>query len=252
MRIFNAYFRRTVMSPLFLFSILGVVALCLFGTISESRTYAVDSFDVMLHISTYRNLIVLMASLPFSAVYCRELKNKVSYYTVVRSSVPKNLITYIVASSFISFIIAFMGMLISIIFMKITYPEFIDTRNEYNGVFSQFRTSEKAWLYIFILIYHYSISISAWSVSGLAVSAVFTNPYIAVCSPIVLSYLFEMFTIESDILPNLWQLSLSNTNISDNPLIASAYITIVFLILGIIFSLIFYKIAERRAACEIV
>ena len=92
---------------------------------------------------------------------------------------------------------------------------------------------------------------AAWSLSGLALSSIFVNPFIALASPLVFSYILEMITIDSDFLPNLWYLSLSYTDISDNAFIASGYIIVIFLILSLIFSSVFRFFALRRLRNEI-
>ena len=101
-------------------------------------------------------------------------------------------------------------------------------------------------LYLFFRTFHYAYSIAVWSLSGLAMSACFLNAYLAVCAPLVFSYVLEMITIESKFLPNLWYLSLSYTDVSSNPWLASAYIILVFSCLGIVFAFVFWQIAKRR------
>ena len=101
-------------------------------------------------------------------------------------------------------------------------------------------------LYLFFRTFHYAYSIAVWALSGLAMSACFLIAYLAVCAPLVFSYVLEMITIESKFLPNLWYLSLSFTDFSSNPWLASAYIILVFSCLGIVFSLVFRQIAKRR------
>ena len=98
----------------------------------------------------------------------------------------------------------------------------------------------------FFRTFHYAYSIAVWSLSGLAMSACFLNAYLAVCAPLVFSYVLEMITIESKFLPNLWYLSLSYTDVSSNPWLASAYIILVFSCLGIVFAFVFWQIAKRR------
>lgn len=251
MKLLSAYFKRLLTSPLLYFSVLGTAAICFFGAYTEGNTSVIMSFNNALFINSYRNMIVLLAALPFSAVYCREWNEKSSYYVVVRTSPVESIITYIVVQVTAAFLVTFLGMMLSVAILCITLPELVDTSYVYTGTFTQFINKEQGALYVLILIFHYSVSVSAWSVSGLVISAIFMNPYIAICSPLVISYILELFTIGTGKYTDLWTLSISFSTVSESPFLSSAYICMVFIFIGTIFSLLFSIIAGRRIRCEI-
>lgn len=252
MKLFISDFKRTMTSMITYVSIVGVAAICIFGAVSDGTKYVVQCFWNTMFISSYRNLIVFFASIPYCATFCNEWKSNNTYYIIGRTSVKKYLISHIVTQALITFIISFLGLIIGVLVMNLFIPEFCDTTNVYTGAFMHYINSGESWKLIFFLIYHYSISVSAWSISGLFVSSVFIDPYIAIGTPIVMSYVFEMFTIGSGRYTDLWMLSLSYCTISDNPIIVSSYITLVFIIIGALFALSFYNIAKRRIRCDIV
>lgn len=252
MKIFLVNFKRVLTSKLFYFSIIGVSLICLFGAFTDGTQLVVQCFMNVMLISSYRNLIIFFGALPFSAAFCNEWNTRSTYYIIERTSMKKYLLSHIVIQFLSSFLVAFIGMFIAVIAMCFFLPDFCNNVNGTGIAFSQFANEEKGWILLFFMIYHYAISVAAWSVSGIAVSAIFNDPYIAICSPIVISYVLELLTIGSGQYTDLWILSISYCNISENPIVVSLYITFVFLIVALIFAIIFFKQAKRRICCDIV
>lgn len=214
MKLISSYFKRIFSLPLFYLSILGITAICLFGAYTDGNPFVVQSFQNSLFISSYRNLIVLFAALPFSSVYCREWKERSAYYIVSRTSASESIIAYILVQVIVSFITVFVGMFLSVGILYITLPDFVDTSYVYKETFTQYINEKDGLFFLFILIYHYSVSVAAWSASGLMVSAFFMNSYIAVCSPLVVSYILELFTIGTGKYTDLWTMSISFATIA--------------------------------------
>lgn len=244
--------KRAFTSPITYIAIIGITIICLFGAISDGSQFVVQCFWNTMFISSYRNLIVFFAAVPYSATYCNEWKSNNTYFIIGRTSVNKYLFFHIITQAITTFCVTFIGLLLGAFIMNMWIPEFCDASNVYTGAFMKYINPDEGWKLIFFLIFHYSISVSAWSISGLAVSSLFTDSYIAVGSPIVLSYVLEMLTIGTGKYSDLWMLSLSYCTISDNTIIASLYITFVFFCLGSIFAALFYHTAKRRIYCDIV
>lgn len=248
MKIYIAYLKRIVTSPLLYVSILGVFVICCFGMSSQSGhpCGVIFMYDVMLDLSSYRKLIMLFAALPFGTVYCREWNEKSANYIICRSSAAKHLSAYILFQFITSFLVTFIGMILSAAVFCINGKLFISNPNPYTDAFGKLINDNYVLLYLFFRSYHYSFSIAVWALAGTAMSSIFLNPYIAICSPLVFSYVLEMITIENSFLPDLWHLSLSYTEVSDNPFVASAFITIIFSVLGAVFAAVFWNRAKRR------
>ncbi len=251
MKLIIGYIKRIFTSYLLYLSVLGIAGICVLGAYTEGNPSVVMSLNNTLYFNSYRNLIIFLSALPFSSFYCMEWNNRTTYYIINRTSSAESIIAYVIVQAFTAFFVTFTGMFISIGILNILLPNFSDLTYVYNGTFTQFINEKQSFLYLFIIIFHYSISVSAWSISGLMVSSIFMNPYIAICSPLVISYTFEIFTIGTSKYTDLWTLSLSYSTISESPLISSVYICGVFISLGAVFATAFYFIAGRRIRCEI-
>lgn len=252
MKLIFSYLKRLVLSPVLYLSILGIAFISVFGAHTTGNNGVLESFNNAMLINSFRNMTVLLAAFPFGAFYCREWLEKSSFYIISRSSVRKHLLSYIIVQGLTSFIVTFAGMFLAVIILCFTMDSFSSDPFIQTSSFYRYMNSEQGMFFLLILIYHYSISVSAWSISGLAVSAFFTNSYTAVCSPLVVSYIFELFTIGKSKYIDLWMMSISYTAVSENLFLSSAYISLVFTLLGTLFAVIFYIIAKRRVQCEIV
>ena len=252
MKIFVAYFKRTFSYPMVYFSILCVSIICIIGMSSQSYQFGIiNPFNFMLDISSYRKLIMLFASLPFVSCFSQEWNYNLTNQIISRSYPSKYISIHIIMSFFTAFLVTFLGITMCILCLCLKYPLYIDTGNSNLGAFLQLINNDQILLYLFFKSFHYSYSIAIWALSGLAMSAVFTNTFVAVCAPLIFSYIIEMITIEPVFLPDLWHLSLSYTDISNNPWIASGYIILMFSTMGLIFSWIFYYFSKRRIENEI-
>ena len=109
MNIFTANFKRVLTSKLFYFSILGVTLICLFGAYTDGTPMVIQCFMNTLLISSYRNLIVFLAALPFSAAFCIEWNSRSTYYIVKRTSLKQYLLSHITTQFLSAFMIGAAG-----------------------------------------------------------------------------------------------------------------------------------------------
>lgn len=253
MKLITAYLKKTFFSPIIYFCIIAIAVIVYIGMPKENFMFqgVLSAFDIMLDISSYRKLIMVFAAIPFTAAFCQEYINGSTNLIAARTSPKKYILSHIILCFLIAFITAAIGMTACVMVLCCKYNFFISTDDINTGAITKLYYIGHEYLYFFLKVIHYSLSLSAWSLSGLALSSVFVNPFIAVASPLVFSYILEMITIGSNIFPDLWHLSLSYTDISENALIASLYIIFVFLILSLIFAAIFRFVALRRLRNEI-
>ena len=99
-------------------------------------------------------------------------------------------------------------------------------------------------------VFDFSFSTGMWAVSGLALSAVFPDIFVAFCAPVIMNYLLEFVSFEVDFFPDLLALSLTHTDISDNRAICAVYIISALTLLTVVFAFIFSKAAGRRIRNE--
>jgi hypothetical protein len=263
MRLAAAYIRSMLKNPAFYFCILVSALISFGGMVSLSNHSSVDAcfnyisfqgvasqFGVMTDISTYRKFILIAACIPFNPVFSNELKSGYTKSAVMRSSRKSYLLTHAFLDFFFAFIVSFLGMLLCAGIMSIFFPltnEEIMQSNIYVQCFDRFLNYENtAWIYIILKALFFSVSLGAWAVSGAAVSAIFPDPFAAICAPLVMSYVLEFFTMEFSFLPSLWNLSRGYGAISEEPVLAALYIIFVFMLLGGIFGAIFFFISDRR------
>ena len=252
MRLIFTYLKKLFVSPITYMCISAVAIIFLYASYSNgNQGYAVNALNVMLGISPYRKIVILFSALPFVTRFSKEYNNRTVNSIIIRSSAIDYLFSHIVVCFISAFLVTAIGLLLYFGILTIKYPVYIDTNNPASGAFySLTEHGAHIGLYIFFEILHYSISLASWTLSGLAMSALFPSTFIALSAPLIFSYIIEMVSIESSVLPDLWHLSLGYTDVSENCWIASGYIIFVFLVLSALFSIVFWIIAHRRIQDE--
>lgn len=244
--ILRNYILKIISSPISYLSILATILVCHIHVFSASYVSpAFITIQTMLDLSAFRKIIVLFTSFPFAANFCSEWNSNSCYYNIIRTTKGKYIRANIIAVSVSSFFVVFIALSIYTLYLSVKYG-FYENTDSSLGVYSDWGPK----VFIFIKIFIYSLSAMSWVIFGYAISAIFPNPFVAICSPLILSYILELVTIKNDFLPNLWHLSLSHSNISTDPLVVFVYTTFVFLFLSFLYALLFSKIVERRIRNE--
>ena len=251
MKLLSAYTKRTAMSSPLWLALAGITAIAVFGMTRGKHFDVISAFDVMLDLSSYRKLIMLFAMLPFGTVYCREFNTGLSVSLSARKPVKNQLKAYILMQFFSALFVTLTALFISLVIMRTRLPLYYDVGNVRSGAFDSLVSDGNPTVYLLFRCLHYSVSIAAWSMSGLMMSAVFLDSYLAVIAPLVFSYGLEFLTIQSGVFPDLWHLSLSYTDFSQSAAASSAYICGVFILISLLFSASFYYLARRRMSGEI-
>lgn len=252
----RSYFKNILFSPVFFCSVLGVAIVTFFSILQFATPYdgVIYYFDTVLCVGSYRKFLMLFAALPFNAQYAKEQSTGITTAIVARSSVKSYLWSHVMYCFLSAFFTCLIGCTLSILMLLLLgYPVWVeDNFNYYEGVIDVFLNSrDTVWTFYFFKAVNYSVSLGMWALSGLAASALYVNSYLAVVSPLIFSYILELFTIELENLPDLWHLSLSMTDVSDDPWIASSYIIFVFILVGSVFSMVFFRFGKRRIQNEI-
>ncbi|MGN0619481.1 MAG: hypothetical protein ACI4J7_10735 [Ruminiclostridium sp.] len=212
-----------------------------------------DTYVNVLHFSSSRKLITLFSSIPFTMRFCSELRSGITSSVIARSSKKSYIRVHAVLCFIFAFITAFIGIVFCVGVLGIFFPIGADRTELYDyGYWILLNKNSTAWQYILATAFHFSLSVGMWSLSGIALSAFFPDPFIALCTPVVMSYVLEFVSMEIDFLPDLWNLSVSNagTGITDNIIIESLYITTVFAVMALIFAELFCFAAKRRLCHE--
>ena len=248
----KAYIYKILHSVTFYLSIIGVFLICsirrLGGALGGEDVLM--ETNILLDLDAFRKVIAVFATLPFAANFAVEWKSSVTNSCILRSSSSK----YILSNIFFCFITAFITVLIGMILFICLYtlklPLYIYDPNPKIPPYGVLIDQGFPMIYLLIRIIVFSFSCAMWSVSGLALTALFPDPFVAACSPFIASYLLERISMQFPDVFNLWFLSLSRITIYDNAIISFVYTISVFTLLAAFFGLIFAKVVKRRIANE--
>ncbi|MCM1508155.1 MAG: hypothetical protein NC177_13655 [Ruminococcus flavefaciens] len=252
----KAYIYKILHSALFYLSIAGVLLICSIRMMEHyignfSGADIVTEINILLDIDAFRKVITVFAALPFAVNFANEWKSNVTNNCVLRSSSGR----YITANIFFCFITAFAVVFIAMTLFMFIYsfqlPLYEFDPNPKIPPFGIMIDKGAPILYLLTRIFIFSFSCAMWSISGLALAALFPDPFVSACTPFIASYLLERVTMQLPDNFNLWYLSLSRI-MSDNAVFSFIYIIAVFTVLTVLWGFIFAKIVKRRIANEIV
>ncbi len=250
----KGYLYKLARSPHTYIGVMGVFAVCLInlrGMLINEHTTVLDRIDLFLDLDAFRKLVVIFAALPFTANFADEWKNNVAMHCITRKGIKKYALSNVAFCVAAAFLAVFIGIMLYMLVMSL-FTEFDrpDMNTHAGYPYCEFLNDGPRFLYPVIRVFVFSVSCSAWCAMGLMLSALIPNKYVAVCSPVVASYVIERITIQFPVEFNLHSLSLSV------PLIGNSLVTFIYtlLIFGGISALCgfgFYFILRKRVQNEI-
>lgn len=250
----KGYLYRLAKSPLTYIGVLGVFAVCLMnlrGMLITEYTTVLQRIDLFLDLDAFRKLVVIFAALPFTANFADDWKNNVTMSCITRKGIKKYAVSNVLFCVVTAFLAVFIGMVLYMLVMSV-FTEFDSPDlNVHAGYpYCELLNNGPRWLYPVIRIFVFSVSCSAWCAMGLMLSALIPNKYVAVCSPVVASYVIERITIQFPIEFNLYSLSLSVPLIV-NSLVTFIYTMLMFLGISALCGYGFYFVLRKRVQNEI-
>ncbi len=251
---FRSYLYKVSHSVAFYLSVIGVLAMCCTRLFGQALTGAdvVTEMDILLDIDAFRKVMAVFAAIPFVSNFSQEWLNGCTYSRVLRTSGDRYIMANISACFVTSFITVFIGMMLFAYIYTLQYPLYVPTPNGVLMPYGVLTESGYPFLYIAVKVFIFSASCAMWSISGLALSALFPDPFVAICSPFVASYLIERLSMQLPDTFNLWYLSLGRVSIYDNAVVSFIYAIVIFVTISAIFGAVFYNIVKGRLANEIV
>lgn len=249
----KAYFYKLFRSPLTYISVLGITGLCCTRFLEGQGQYwsVVYHVNLFLDLDAYRKVISVFAALPFAANFAEEWKEAVTVSCVTRRNVRKYALDNIVFCWVTSLLAVFLGIMLFAGVYSLFIPFYIYDPNPKFTPYGIFLDTGYPLLFLTARVFIFSASCAMWSVMGMLLSAIFPNKYIAICSPLVASYIIERFSMQLPTFFDLYALSLSYLDSGLNPALAFFYSLGVFAAISAICGLIFYHIVKRRVRCEI-
>lgn len=250
---FRAYIYKLLHSPVIYLCILGVTAICATRFIdrSISASDVLGEMDILLDIDAFRKTITIFGAVPFAANFSDEWTNACANNCIVRCGIKRYALSNVIVCAVSSFLTIFAGMMIFMGIYSAYVPFYIPDPNPAPPPYGVFIEKGYPIVYSMLRVLVFSLSCSMWSLSGLAISALFPNKYIAICTPFVASYVLERITMECPDVFNLWYLSLSNISICGNPYITLFYSLFVFVSLSAALGNVFYYLLRKRVRNEI-
>ena len=248
----RAYIYKILRSPLTYVGILGTVFICSTHIMTNSLSNSVSvlyHMDLFFGLDQTRKPLTLFAALPFVGNFAEEWESGVSTQCAARCGVKKYLAANVVLCAAVSFLTVLIGMFLFAWIYSFFIPFYEPNNNIDNYDFGYIAANGMPWLYYAIRVSIYALSVAMWCMTGLLLSALLPNKFVAVCTPLVTSYVVERFTIGLPGDFNLWYLSLGRLK-SDNEVFKLIYIVGVFLLLSAALGSIFWFIAEKRLQNE--
>lgn len=249
---FRAYLYKLTHSPLTYIGFLGVFALCFTNFLSgwSANGSIIQRVDNFLDLDVYRKAITIFAALPFTSNFADEWKSNITNYCLTRRGIKKYTASNILLCAVISIVTVFVGMILFVLVLSPFIPFHRPSQNTHIFPYGELLDNGPQWLYITARIFIFSCSCSVWCVMGLMLSAFLPNKYVAICSPLVASYVVERITIQFPAEFNLWPLSLSNAMIK-NSTFTFIYTLTLFALISAVCGVIFYVVLRKRVQNEI-
>ena len=202
-----------------------------------------DEFDILIGLESYRNMLVLIAALPFAANFTDEWNAKVTANCVTRKSAEDYACANVIMCFISAFMTVFVSYMIYALFRSASMPIYIDDFT----YMSHGLTTDL--LLLTGKVFVYASSCAAWAVMGLAASAFFPSKYIAVCSPFMFSYIFERLTKHFPDRFNLPGLAKSSSDME--PLPEFLWANFIFMFIAAACGVIFIIKVKRRVENEL-
>lgn len=246
----RAYVYKLLRSPLLYISFVGTFLICLSKlTFFLNSGNVASEIDMLLNLNGLRKIMPLFAALPFAANFAEEWNNGMSISIISRSSVTK----YATANVLICFMSGLLTVFIPIIIFALVYSFSLPMSDNiyYIQPYGVFVEYGMPFLYISCNAFVYASCAAMWAVMGLMLSAFFVNKYAAICSPLIMGYVIERFTMGLPDPLNIWYVSVSNLR-WESAFGQFLYSVGFFVGISAICGIVFTKIVKRRVSNELV
>ena len=243
--------KRAFCSVKYLLSVAGITLMCFISTKNYLKGDEITAgyiMDLMINLSIFKKIIVFFSALPFAGAFCEDYTTRFSNLLISRYGEKKYIFYKVITCAFSSFAANVTGIILFAVLISLK-------SNSYGS-----QNAGELWgyefhdpvAYLISAVIVFSLYCTVWSVSGLAMSAVIPDKYVALGSPIVFSYLIEELTCNLPVSFNLYKLSHGGIVFDGHPVMCGIY-TATFFITSIVFAgIVFLHYARRRLRNELV
>lgn len=244
-------FKRAFLSKWYFLSIIGTVIMCYIS----ARDYiggganSVYVIELMINLGMFKKVIVFFAAIPYATAFCQDYNSGYINFVVSRSGVR----SYILSNTAICVVSGFSAVFLGIMsfwgILSFFYPP---QTYEAMGVYSNTVINNPV-IYILIVTSIFSLYAAMWTASGLSLSSIIPDKYVALGSPLILGYLLEEITYRFPPYLNLYQLSHPGIEVFGKSAFSNYFYTIsVFIFVIVILGYIFSCFVKRRIKNEMV
>lgn len=221
--------------------------LYIFTHTSENSTSIIELIDYLLGIGIFRNLILIIISVPFVEVFCEDWNNKNIYSVITRCNIKKYSKVKILSSVVGAMSVNFIGFLLLTFLLSFFMP--LSTNQTVNNFASEpygFLVNGYPIIYLIIRLLIFSLFSSVWVIIGVFFSTIIPNNFVSLAMPLISYYFIGNLC---DYLPKFININyLTNcTNIlGGNAIITFVYSLLFFIVLILVFIKLFNVMVQRR------
>lgn len=221
--------------------------LYIFTHTSENSTSIIDLIDYLLGIGIFRNLILIIISVPFVEVFCEDWNNKNIYSVITRCNVKKYSKVKILSSAVGAMSVNFIGFLLLTFLLSFFMP--LSTNQTVNNFASEpygFLVNRYPIIYLIIRLLIFSLFSSVWVIVGVFSSTIIPNNFVSLAMPLISYYFIGNLC---DYLPeflNINYITNCMNIIGRNAIITFVYSLLFFIVLILVFIKLFNVMVQRR------
>lgn len=258
MRLFINDFKKSFLTFKTLICIISVVAVSLlsfnidllyiFTNPAESNSSIVELIDYLFGIGVFKNLILIIISVPFVEVFCDDWNNKNIYSVLTRCNIKRYSRVKILSGAVGAMLVSFIGFILLAFLLAFFMPLATDqavsnfaTEEPYG-----FLVKECPFIYLIVRLLIFSLFLSLWVIVGLFFSTIIPNNFVSLAMPLISYYLIGNLC---DYLPGFININhITNcTNIlGGNVIITFVYSLLFFIVLILLFIKLFRVMVQRR------
>lgn len=233
---------------------MGVFAVCLLnlnGIFINEHTTVLERIDLFLDLDAFRKLVTIFTAVPFTANFADEWKHNITTSCISRKGIKKYALSNLSFCVITAFLAVFIGIMLYML-LAAAFSEFDRPGKYFDDIlpYSELMDTGVRWLYPVLRVVVFSASCAVWCSMGLMLSAIVPNKYIAICSPVVASYVIEQMLFQSSKYINPVTLSLSNCRIGSS-VTTFLYTMLVFAGITAVCGFLYYYFLRKRVQNEI-
>jgi hypothetical protein len=254
MTMMKSDFRRATLAPNFVMGIFSTLMVFCFGSVGmvSTQTSVVAAFSNTLKYNNISYMLFLCSAVPYASSFCIDWQSHFTFSLLVRSSKASYTISKSVVNAIVGGMAVSIGSLLFIFILCFSQPNILPDeyaiRMEFsNSAFGDLLLGQKSGLYFLAYLHVIFIQGTFFASIGLMASGYMPNKYIAVVSPFAVS--FALNQVANILGLPIWldPVKLATARIFGMPSKSVILmITLTFISLTIICSLLFAKAVKRR------